>query len=167
LFSSSCATLPGCAHRSWRRRGRPPSRVVRRRRLMTAGTSALVLSCAPPASPLCFQHSKPCPVTRIRATSSELCRAPQLARLQVTTAARSRSCSVDRFRVESTAPHTGHPSPCLALFVEKSLSFIDSQVYPSVVQRSSRLGPFFYVLNPSLSSFSTRGPALVFLHRSP
>jgi hypothetical protein len=35
---------------------------------------------------------------------------PPLARLRVATAARSRSCCVDRFRVESTAPHTGQPS---------------------------------------------------------
>jgi hypothetical protein len=78
LFSSSCATLPGCAHRSWRRSGHPPRRAVRRRHRPTARTSALDRSCAPPASPLCFLHAKPCPVARIRVSSSELCRAPPL-----------------------------------------------------------------------------------------
>jgi hypothetical protein len=57
--------------------------------------------------------------------------------------------------------------PRRTFFAKETLCFVVSQVYPSAVQRSSRLGPFFYVLNPSISGFSTRGPALVFLHRSP
>jgi hypothetical protein len=35
---------------------------------------------------------------------------PPLSRLRVATAARSRSCGADSFRVDSTAPHTGQPS---------------------------------------------------------